>query len=116
MFGIVYSTTVARFPEAIFVLAAALVLVAFGATFLVRNESPRRRKGKAPAVAVVTARRRVQAPERERGRSRAVKHIGDRVRKPASPLVPASNSVSTETSQSTTSSSGSSVGRSDDVV
>jgi hypothetical protein len=32
MFGIVYSTTVACFPEAVFALAAALVLVAFGST------------------------------------------------------------------------------------
>ncbi|KAI9440077.1 hypothetical protein H4582DRAFT_1944898 [Lactarius indigo] len=36
IFGFVYSGTVARFPEAVFALAAALVLVAFTATFFVR--------------------------------------------------------------------------------
>ncbi len=50
MFGVVYSTTVARFPEAVFALAAALVLVAFGTTFFIRTETPHVRKGKAPVV------------------------------------------------------------------
>jgi hypothetical protein len=113
MFGIVYSSTVAYFPEAVFVLAAALVFIALGVTFLVRTEPPRRWKGKAPAVA---ARRRVRVPERERGRSRAVKHIGDRIRKPARSLVAAPDTVNAEASQSTASCSGSSVGPSDDVV
>jgi len=83
VFGVVYSTTVAHFPEAIFALAAALVFVALGTTFLVRTEPSHVWKGKAPAV--VPRRRGVilAVPERERGRSRAIKHIGDRIRKPA---------------------------------
>lgn len=85
----VYSTTVARFPEAIFGVAAALVLVALSVTSLIRTETRRVSKGKAPAVPV---RRRILVAERERGRSREIKHIGDRVRKPArtvtSALVP----------------------------
>jgi len=67
MFGIVYSTTVARFPEAVFALAATLVLMAFGTTSFIRTELPHVRKGKAPAEA---PRRPVLIPERERGRSR----------------------------------------------
>jgi hypothetical protein len=96
VFGVVYSTTVARFPEAVFALAAALVLVALGTTFLVRTEPPHVWKGKAPAAA---ARPRVLMPERERGRSRTIKHIGDRLRKP-----PAPNNVSAGASASTASS------------
>ncbi|KAH9972761.1 major facilitator superfamily domain-containing protein [Lactifluus volemus] len=115
IFGIFYSTTVAYFPEAVFVLAAALVFVALSATFLIRTEPPRRWKGKAPAVAVAT-RRRVRAAERDRGRSRVVKHIGDRTRKPARPLVPTPDSVSAAASQSTASCSSSSLGSSDDLV
>jgi hypothetical protein len=102
MFGLVYSTTVARYPEAMFALAAALVLVALGATFLVRTEPPRVLKGKATAV---SARRRILVAERERGRSRAVKHIGDRVRKPPRPSAPAPNHLSAEASNGTASSS-----------
>lgn len=104
-FGMVYSTTVARFPEAVFALAAALVLVALGTTFLIRTEPPHVWKGKAPAA---MARRRVLIPERERGRSRTVKHIGDRLRKPAP------NSVSAGASASTASSSR--AGPGDDAV
>lgn len=94
-FGVVYSTTVARFPEAVFALAAALVLVALGMTFLVRTEPPHVWKGKAPAA---VARRRVLIPERERGRSRTVKHIGDRLRKPALNNASAGAGVSTASS------------------
>jgi len=64
IFGTVYSTTVARFPEAVFGLAAALVLVALGATFLIRTETRHNLKGKAPAATAV-ARRRVLVAERE---------------------------------------------------
>jgi len=102
MFGLVYSTTVARCPEAMFALAAALVLVALGATYLVRTEPPRVLKGKAPAV---STRRRVLVAERERGRSRAVKHIGDRLRKPPRPSAPAPNHLSAEANNGTASSS-----------
>jgi len=101
VFGIVYSTTVARFPEAVFALAAALVLVAFGTTFFI-SEIPHVRKGKAP-TAVAPPRRPVLIPERERGRSRTVKHIGDRLRKPplTCPPAPATNDVSVGPSAST---------------
>ncbi|SRR5258708_4774112 len=113
MFGVVYSTTVARFPEAVFALAAALVLVAFGTTFFIRTETPHVRKGKAPVVAP-RRHRSVLILERERGRSRTVKHIGDRLRKPplanATPL----NNVSVEASASVASSSR--VGLDDEAV
>jgi len=102
LFGIVYSTTVARFPEAVFALAAALVLVAFGTTYFIRTELPHVRKGKAPAA---VPRRPVLIPERERGRSRTVKHIGDRLRKPPLANTPTPNNVSVGPSASTTSSS-----------
>jgi len=64
-----------RYPKA--VLAAALALAALSATFLVRAETRRNVKAKAPAVA---ARRRILVAERGRWRSREIKHIGDRFR------------------------------------
>lgn len=88
-------------------LAAALVLVALGTTFLVRTKPPHVQKGKAPAVAI---RRRVLVAERERGRSRAIKHIGDRVRKPARASPSALDNVRAGTSESTTGSSRSGAG------
>ena len=114
IFGIVYSTTVARFPEAVFALAAALVLVALSTTYFIRTEPPPQhaRKGKAPAAAAAPRRRPVLLiPERERGRSRTVKHIGDRLRKP--PLAantPTSNGVSVGSSASASTASSSRVG------
>lgn len=113
IFGIVYSTTVARFPEAVFALAAALVLVAFGTTFFIRNAPPHVRKGKAP-VANAAPRRPVLIPERERGRSRTVKHIGDRLRKPPPANTTTLNNVKVEPSASTASSS--CVGLGDEAV
>ena len=110
IFGTVYSTTVAGFPEAIFALAAALVLMAFGTTFFVRTEPPLVWKGKAPAV----ARRQVLMPERERGRSRTIKHIGDRLRKPPSASASAPSDVGTGASASMASSSR--TGPGDEVV
>jgi len=102
IFGTVYSTTVARFPEAVFGLAAALVLVALGATFLIRTETlpTGNLKGKAPAATAV-ARRRVLVAERERGRSRAIKHIGDRFRKPARTSASVPDHVGAGTSETT---------------
>ncbi|KAI0259888.1 major facilitator superfamily domain-containing protein [Gloeopeniophorella convolvens] len=105
MFGIVYSNTVARFPEAIFALAGALVFIALLATFLVRAEPPRGRKGKAPASAVPY--RREPLPERERGRSRIVKHVGDRAR-----IAPPISASTSESSASTSDASGSGAGSS----
>lgn len=111
IFGIVYSTTVARFPEAVFALAAALVLVAFGITFFIRTAPPHVRKGKVP---VTVPRRPVLIPERERGRSRTVKHIGDRLRKPPLANTATPNNVGVGPSTSTTSSSR--VGQGDEAV
>jgi hypothetical protein len=111
IFGIVYSTTVARFPEAVFALAAALVLVAYATTSFIRTEPPHVRKVKAPAAA---PRRPVLIPERERGRSRTVKHIGDRLRKPPLANTPTPNNVSVGPSASTASSSR--VGLGDEAV
>ncbi len=54
----VYLTTVGPFPEAIFVLAAALVLASLGATSRIRTEAPHVWRGEAPAS---TSRRRVSA-------------------------------------------------------
>jgi hypothetical protein len=108
MFGIVYSTTVARFPEAVFALAAALVFVAFGITYFIRTEPPPQvRKGKAPAAAAPRCPRRpvLLIPEWERGRSRTVKHIGDRPRKPPLANTATANNVSVGPSASTTASS-----------
>ena len=102
MFGIVYSTTVARFPEAVFAIAAALVLVAFGTTFFIRTAPPQARKGKTPAI---VPRRPVLIPERERGRSRTVKHIGDRLRKPPLANTAPPNNMGVGPSASTASSS-----------
>jgi len=113
IFGFVYSGTVARFPEAVFALAAALVFMAFVATFFVRPEPRRIRKGKAP-VAVAAGRRRVLVADFERGRSRVVKHIGDRVRTQARLHVPARDDISTWDSETTASCS--CPGPSDDVV
>ena len=103
IFGFVYSSTVARFPQAVFALAAALVLVAFTATFFVRPEPQRANKGKAPAV-VAPGRRRVLVADLERGRSRVVKHIGDRVRTPVRLHVPARDDISAAGSRETTAS------------
>lgn len=113
IFGFVYSSTVARFPQAVFALAAALVLVAFAATFFVRPDPQRVSKGKA-RVAVAAGRRRVLVTEFERGRSRVVKHIGDRVRKQARLHVSARDDSSVGVSETTTSCS--CPGLSDDVV
>ena len=113
IFGFVYSSTVARFPQAVFALAAALVLVAFVATFFIRPEPQRVRKGKAPVV-VAAGRRRVLVTDFERGRSRVVKHIGDRVRKQARLHVPARDGTSTGPSETTASCS--CPGMSDDAV
>jgi len=113
IFGTVYSTTVLRYPEAVFGLAAALVLVALGATFLIRAETRRNVKGKAPAV---VARRRILVAERERGRSREIKHIGDRFRKPQRKSARASSDVGTGSSKAATCSCSTRTVQGDDVV
>ena len=101
------------YPEAVFGLAAALVLVALGATFLIRAETRRNVKGKAPVVA---ARRRILVAERERGRSREIKHIGDRFRKPQRKSARASNDVGTGSSKAATCSCSTRTAMGDDVV
>jgi len=104
---------VLRYPEAVFGLAAALVLLALGATFLIRAETRRNLKDKASAVA---ARRCILVAERERGRSREIKHIGDRFRKPRRKSACASNDVGTGTSKAATCSSPTRTVQGDDVV
>lgn len=101
------------FPEAVFGLAAALVLVVLGATFLIRAETRRNLKGKALAVA---ARRRIVVAERERGRSREIKHIGDRFRKPQRKSAHAPSNVGMETSKAVTCSCSTPTVQGDDVV
>ena len=114
IFGTVYLTTVLRYPEAVFGLAAALVLVALGATFLIRAETRRNAGGKAPAVA---ARRRVLVAGRERERSREIKHIGDRFRrKPQRKSAHAPNNVGTGSSKAATCSCSTRTVQGDDVV
>ena len=76
------------------------MLVAFTATFFVRPEPQRVKKGKAPVV-VTTGRRRVLVPEFERGRSRVVKHIGDRGRTQTRLHVPARDEISAESGEIT---------------
>lgn len=100
LFGFVYSSTVARFPQAVFALAAGLVLVAFSATFFVRPEPEHAKKGKAPVV-VAKARRRVVVADFERGRSRVVKHIGDRGRTQTRLHVPARDDISAVSGETT---------------
>jgi len=104
---------VLRYPEAVFGLAAALVLVVLGATFLIRAETRRNLKGKAPAVA---ARRRILVAERERGHSWEIKHIGDRFRKPQRKSARAPNDVGTGTSKAATCSCSTRTVQGDDVV
>ena len=87
--------------------------MALGATFLIRAEARRNVKGKAPAVA---ARRRILVAGRERGRSREIKHIGDRFRKPQWKPVHASNDAGTGTSEAATCSCSTRAVRGDDVV
>ncbi|KAI0059215.1 MFS general substrate transporter [Artomyces pyxidatus] len=75
LFGLVYSSTVAQFPKAIFMVAASLVLVSFSMMLLIRPDPD------AP-LARITAKgkgksRRIVTPEPERGRSRVVKPVGD---------------------------------------
>ena len=77
------------------------MLLAFGTTFFVRTEPPLVWKGKAPAV----PRRQALMPERERGRSRTIKHIGDRLRKPPSTSGSVPSDVGTGASASMASSS-----------
>jgi hypothetical protein len=104
IFGMAYSTTVGRFPEAVFGLAAALVVVALGATYLIRAETRHISKGKAPAAAAAV-RRHILAAERERGRSRTIKHIGDQVRKPVRKSTPVPSNVGRGTSETASCSS-----------
>ncbi|KAI0297311.1 hypothetical protein B0F90DRAFT_1819482 [Multifurca ochricompacta] len=52
LFGFVYSSILARFPEAVSVLAAVLVFIALSVTFVIRSEPPRGWMGKAPVVPI----------------------------------------------------------------
>ncbi|KAA1467439.1 hypothetical protein DENSPDRAFT_832491 [Dentipellis sp. KUC8613] len=85
IFGLVYSSTVAQFPQAIFALAACLAVASLALLMLIRPEhapapaaSARRWLGassKSKGKGKAKARPREEEPER--GRSRAVKRVGD---------------------------------------
>ncbi|KAI0049921.1 hypothetical protein FA95DRAFT_1556236 [Auriscalpium vulgare] len=90
LFGLVYSSTVAQFPKAIFAVAAALVVVSFSVLLLISPHPPKPRAAPAQSARVL-AKGKGKAPHRpaevlepERGRSRVVKHVGDgqRVQQP----------------------------------
>lgn len=71
LFGLVYSNTVARFPKAIFFVAAAILIYALVMVLLVRNPVRPSKKGKR-VIWTHSRRRDVQV---ERGRSRVSKDL-----------------------------------------
>jgi len=76
VFGVVYSSTVASFPKAVFAVACALVLVSIALTILVRSDvslSMKPKKVKAKGKAIVKPNLRYQ--EISRGRSRVSKDL-----------------------------------------
>ena len=87
----IYSSTVARFPQAIFVLACGLVVFSLSMLLLIRADPTQRAaaaakpraqaaagaKGKGKAKAKLGKLRIADKAEPDRGRSRAVKHVGD---------------------------------------
>ena len=87
----IYSSTVARFPQAIFVLACGLVVFSLSMLLLIRADPTQRAaaaagpraqaaagaKGKGKAKAKLGKLRIADKTEPARGRSRAVKHVGD---------------------------------------
>lgn len=77
LFGTVYSATVATVPKTIFMLAGALVTVALAALMLISGGT----KPTPPPSPTKKAKGKGKARmrfEEERGRSRVVKHVGDR--------------------------------------
>ncbi|OAX35660.1 hypothetical protein K503DRAFT_722626, partial [Rhizopogon vinicolor AM-OR11-026] len=76
VFGVIYSSTVASFPKAVFGVACALVLVSIALTILVRSDvslSMKPKKVKAKGKAIVKPNLRYQ--EISRGRSRVSKDL-----------------------------------------
>lgn len=78
IFGVVYSSTVATFPKAIFATAAGITLVALALLCLLRPDVALRMKQQ----------RRAHREEVERGRSRVSKDLGI-----SSPVLVAQSSV-----------------------
>ncbi|KAJ7067798.1 major facilitator superfamily domain-containing protein [Mycena amicta] len=76
LFALIYSSTVATFPKAVFCTAIGILFLALSATLLVRSPLAKV-KGTGKARETVRRRRRVSDPEEdeERGRSRASKDL-----------------------------------------
>ncbi|KAI0322571.1 major facilitator superfamily domain-containing protein [Amylostereum chailletii] len=85
LFGMVYSSTVATYPKAIFVLASGLITAALAMFSLVRTRersptpsSPRSNKIKSKGKGKAKGSQARTVPGNARGRSPTVKHVGDR--------------------------------------
>lgn len=94
LFGLVYSTTVASFPRAIFVVAAGLILLSIILTFFIRTPgrvANRRKTTTVPAAIHITSKKaRRWCEEENRGRSRVSKDLRGGA---ASPLYGATNNT-----------------------
>ncbi|KAI5998873.1 major facilitator superfamily domain-containing protein [Pisolithus albus] len=94
LFGLVYSTTVASFPRAIFVVAAGLILLSIILTFFIRTPgrvAKRRKTTAVPAAIHITSKKgRRWCEEENRGRSRVSKDLRGGA---ASPLYGATNNT-----------------------
>ncbi|KAI0030125.1 major facilitator superfamily domain-containing protein [Vararia minispora EC-137] len=78
LFGMVYSASVATFPKAIFALACGLVTASFCFLLLIRSAPIARKTAERKGKDKVRPPTQLGKSVRERGRSRAVKHVGDR--------------------------------------
>ncbi|THH21256.1 hypothetical protein EW146_g240 [Bondarzewia mesenterica] len=97
LFGMVYSSTVAQFPQAIFILAGALTFISLSMLFLIRADpaTPLRLSAAAKGKAKVKPKpKRRSDVDRERGRSRSVKHVGDGPSSSVGTAGPSSNPAS----------------------
>lgn len=94
LFGLVYSTTIASFPRAIFVVAAGLILLSIILTFFIRTPgrvANRRKTTTVPAAIHITSKKaRRWCEEENRGRSRVSKDLRGGA---ASPLYGATNNT-----------------------
>lgn len=102
LFGLVYSTTIASFPRAIFVVAAGLILLSIILTFFIRTPgrvANRRKTTTVPAAIHITSKKaRRWCEEENRGRSRVSKDLRGGA---ASPLYGATNNTFGVTSRYT---------------
>jgi len=87
LFGLIYSTTVAKFPKAIFVTAAGIIFVAISLLFLLRPDMGIKPKSQRTRL--------TSAEEAERGRSRISKDLGRASFSSYGPPSPPSSSSST---------------------